>query len=165
IRTDHQRLGVLWVSAREFDKTSGPIRLGEFAGVPTGRTAALARQKPDLEELQRVLLAVMLGMTDAGPGAHDLDVAGDGPADVAGTVLVRDGALADISHDLHVRVRVAAKSGAGRDLVVIPDHESAEWAILGIAVGRNDEVVTRLQPATIAVIERFLGSKLQHDHS
>jgi hypothetical protein len=26
-------------------------------------------------------------------------------------------------------------------------------------------VVARLQPAAIAVIERFLGTKLQHDHS
>jgi hypothetical protein len=26
-------------------------------------------------------------------------------------------------------------------------------------------MVARLQPAAIAVIERFLGSKLQHDHS
>jgi hypothetical protein len=104
-------------------------------------------------------------MTDAGSRTDDLNVAGYGPTDIADAIFVRDGALANVSDDFHVRMRVTAEAGAGRDFVVVPDHESSERAIHAIAAGRNDEVVARLQPAVIAVIERFLGSKLQHDLS
>jgi hypothetical protein len=62
-------------------------------------------------------------------------------------------------------VGVTAKPGAGCDLIVIPDHQRPKGTIRGIAVGRNDEVMACLQPAAIAVIERFFGSKLQHDRS
>jgi hypothetical protein len=103
-------------------------------------------------------------VTDTGSGTHDLDVAGYGTTDVAGGIFVRDGALADIGNDFHVRVGVAAEAGPGCDLVVVPDDKGTECAIRRIAAGRNDEVVARLQPAAIAVIERFFGSKLQHDH-
>ena len=74
-------------------------------------------------------------MTDAGPGTHDLDVAGHGATDIADAVFMRDGALADIGDDFHVGVRVTAEPGAGRDLVVIPDHEGAEGPVRRIAVG------------------------------
>jgi hypothetical protein len=104
-------------------------------------------------------------MTDSGAGAHDLDIAGNGPTDVAGAIFMRDRALLDIGDDFHVRVSVAAEAGTGRDLVVIPDHEGPKGAIRGIAVGGNDEMVARLEPAAIPVIEHFFGSKLQHDHS
>jgi len=104
-------------------------------------------------------------VTDPGSRAHDLDVARHGPTDIAGAILVRDDASADIGADFHVRMGVTAKPGAGRDLVVIPDHEGAKGTIRWIAVGRNHEVVARLQPAAIVVTERFLGSKLQHDRS
>src|SRR5260370_17591554 len=104
----------------------------------------------------------MLGMTDTGTGTHGLDVAGHGPTDIAGTVFMRDGALADIGYDFHVRMRVATKTGAGRDLVVVPDHECTEGAIRRIAVSRNDEVVARLQPAATPLIAPLLGSTLQH---
>jgi hypothetical protein len=59
---------------------------------------------------------------------------------------------------------VTAEAGPWRDLVVVPDHESAEGTIRFIAVSRNDEVMARLQPAEITMIERFFGSKLQHCH-
>src|SRR6266702_3418342 len=104
-------------------------------------------------------------MTDSRPRAHDLDVARHGATDIAGAVFMRDGAPADIGHDFHIGMRVTTEAGTGRDLVVVPDHECAKRAIRWIAVGRNDEVVARLQPAAVAVIERLFGSKLQHDHS
>jgi hypothetical protein len=125
----------------------------------------VAWKKPDLEELERVVVAIVFGMTDSSAGAHDLDIAGNGPTNVAGAIFVRDRALLDIGDDFHVRVSVAAEAGTGRDLVVIPDHEGPKGAIRGIAVGRNDEMVARLEPAAIPVIEHFFGSKLQHDHS
>jgi hypothetical protein len=104
-------------------------------------------------------------MTDTGSGTHDLDVAGNGSTDIASAIFVRDGALADIGDDFHICVGVTAEAGSGRDLVVVPDHEGTECTIRGIAVGGNDEVMARLQPAAIAAIERFLGSKLQHNRS
>jgi hypothetical protein len=60
---------------------------------------------------------------------------------------------------------VTAKAGTGRDLVIVSDHEGAEGTIRLVAAGRNDEVMAGLEPSAIAVIERFFGSKLQHDHS
>jgi hypothetical protein len=113
-----------------------------------------------LEELERVFAVIVFRMANPGSGTHHLDVARYDPTDVASAILVRDDTLADIGDDFHVRVSVTAEAGAGRDLVVVPDHEGAEGAIRGIAVGRNDEMVARIQPAAIAVIERFFGSKL-----
>ena len=73
-------------------------------------------------------------MTDTGSGAHDLDVAGYGTTDVAGAIFVRDGALADIGNDFHIRVGVTAEAAPGSDLVVVPDHKGTERTICGIAV-------------------------------
>ena len=70
-----------------------------------------------------------------------------GPADIAGAVFVRHRALADIGDDFHIGMGVMAKAGAGRDLIVVPDHQGAEGAIRLITVGRDDEVVARFQPA------------------
>ena len=164
VGADQNGISTLRISARQLDKASGAIRLGEFSAVPARLPAAVVRQQPDLEELEKVFVAIVFGMTDSRSSAHDLDVAGHGPADIAGAVFVRHGAVAHIGDDFHVGMGVTAEAGAGRDLVVVPDHEGAEGAIRGIAFGRNDEVMARLQPAEIAVIERFLGSKLQHDH-
>jgi hypothetical protein len=61
-------------------------------------------------------------------------------------------------------MRVTAKAGTWRDLIVIPDHKGTKGAIRRIAVGRYDEVMTGFQPAAVTVIERFLRSKLQHVH-
>jgi len=165
ISADQEGIGILRISACQLDEASGTIRFGKFAAVPARLPAAVARKQPDLEELEGVFVAIVLGMTDPGSSTHDLDVAGHGPPDIAGAIFVCHRALADIGDDFHVGMGVTAKAGAGSDLVVVPDHEGAEGAIRGIAVGRNDEVMARLQPAAIAVIERFLGSKLQHDRS
>jgi hypothetical protein len=86
----------------------------------------------------------VFGMTDSCAGTHDLDVASNRSADLARTVLVRHRALADIGDDFHVSMEMTAEAGSGRDLVVVPDHEGAERTILGITVGRNNEVMTRL---------------------
>ena len=148
-----QRLGILRIPARQFDQASGAIRFGDFATVPARSPTAMARTQPDLEELEGVFVAIVLGMSDARSGTYDLDIAGYDPTDVAYAIFVRDGALADVSDDFHVDMGVTAKAGAGRDLVVVPDHEGAECTVRGISVGRNDEVVARLQPSAIAVID------------
>jgi hypothetical protein len=165
VGTDQKGFSVVRISTCQLDEASGAIPFGEFAAVPPRRPAAVAWKQPDLEDLEGVFAAIVLGMTDSGAGAHDLDIAGNGPADVAGAIFMRDRPLPDVCNDFHVRVSVAAEAGAGRDLVVIPDHKGPEGAVRGIAVTRNDEMVARLQPAVIAVIERLFGSKLQHAYS
>jgi hypothetical protein len=162
---DQKAIGILRISACQLDKVSGAIHLGEFATVPARLPAAMARKQPDLEELKEVFVAIVLGMTDSGSSAHNLDVASRGPADITGVVFVRHRALADIGYDFHVGVEVAAKAHAGRDLVVVPNHEGTEGTIRLVTVGRNNEVMARPQPAAITVIERFFGSKLQQDRS
>jgi hypothetical protein len=104
-------------------------------------------------------------MADAGSSAYDLDAASQGATDIADAIFVGDRALADIGNDFHIRMGVKAEAGPWSDFVVVPDHECAEWAIRAITAGPDDKVVTRLQPAMIALIERFFGSKLQHDPS
>jgi hypothetical protein len=156
VGSDEQRLGVLRLSACQLNKSPGAIRLGEFAAVPAGLAAVLTRTQPDLKELERIVVSILLGMTDPGPGTHDLDVTRHGAADIAGAILVRYSALADVGNDFHVGMRVTAKAGTWRDLIVIPDHKGTKGAIRRIAVGRYDEVMTGFQPAAVTVIERFL---------
>jgi hypothetical protein len=113
ISADQKRVGTLRISACQLDEASGAIRFGEFAAVPARLPTAVARQQPDLEEFEGVFITVVLGMTDSSSRAHDLDVAGDGPADIACAVFVRDCALANIGDDFHVRVGVTAEACAG----------------------------------------------------
>src|SRR5579863_646222 len=46
-----QRLCVFWLSARQLNKTSCPIRFRKLAAVPARRRASLPRKQPDLKEL------------------------------------------------------------------------------------------------------------------
>src|ERR1700677_3728052 len=96
VGADREGIGVRRIPAGQLDKAAGAIRFGEFAAVPTWRPTAVSRKQPDLEQLERVCVAVVFGMTDPGSRAHDLDIASDGPADIAGAVFVRHGALAAI---------------------------------------------------------------------
>ena len=59
---------------------------------------------------------------------------------------------------------MTAKAGPGCDLSSFQTNESAERTVRRVAVSRNDEMVACLQPSVIAMVERVLGSKLQHDH-
>jgi len=128
------------------------------------RSTALTRKQPDLEDFQRIILGIALGMADPRSRAHHLDISREDVSDVAGAVFMGDHALANISDNLNVRVSVVAETGVGRDLVIVPDDQSAERAIRGVAPRRHDEVVARLEPAVIAAIQSFLGPELQHFH-
>ena len=84
------------------------------AGAPAGRAA---RSVGSIQIWKTVVVSgsqVVLGVADAGAGAHDLDVAGLGAALVAQAVLVGDRALADVGDDLHVGVRVRREAGVRR---------------------------------------------------
>ena len=151
-----QRVLVLGVSARERDQASRPTGFREAAAVPARCSTALTRKQPDLEDFQWVILGIALGMAYSRSCAHHLDISRVDVSDVAGAVFMGDHALANISDNLNVRVSVVAETGVGRDLVIVPDDESAERAIRGVAPRRHDEVVARLEPAVIAAIQGFL---------
>src|ERR1700722_8052585 len=121
-----QRLRGLRLPACQLDETSRPICFRKLAAVPAGRPAALTGKQPDLEELQRILIAIVLGMPDPGSGTYDLDVARYGAANIADAILMGDRALADIGDDFHVCMGVQSEAGPGRDLVVVPNHERAK---------------------------------------
>ena len=162
IGTDRQRIAVGRISARQHDEAPCPIRFWETATAPTRRPAALTGQQPDLKKLELVGAVIVLRMADSGSCAHHLDVARPCAADVARTIFVRDDAVANIADDFHIRMTVPAKAGARR-ISSSFQTTRAPGAIRRIAVRRNNEVVARLQPATIALIECFFGSNLQHD--
>jgi hypothetical protein len=122
----------------------------------------LTRKQPDLEQLERNLATIALGMSNTRPGAHDLNVARYRAADVAGAVFVRDDALPDIGNDFHVGMWVTAEAGTWGDFVVVPDHQSAKRTICGVTVRRDYKVVACPQPSAISAIERFFGPELQH---
>ena len=77
---------------------------------------------------------IVLGVADAGAGAHHLHVARLGAALVAKDVLMGDRAFADIGDDFHVGVGMGGKAGVRRDLVVVP-HPQASHGPYGR--GRN----------------------------
>jgi hypothetical protein len=151
VGTDQQGLSILRISARQHDKGPSAIRFWEAAAVPARRPAALTGKQPDLEELKRVFAVIALQMADPGAGAHHLDVALYCPTDVAGAIFVCNDALADIGDDFP-RLR----ESDGRN----PCRARSRRRSRARGRGRNDEVVARLQPAAIAVVERFFGSKL-----
>ena len=141
-------------------------RLGrELHRLPARRNAFLVRQDPDLEQLGLVLLEVVLGMLDAAPGAHHLDLAGLGATLVAEMVLVGDRAADHVGHDLHVAMGMRREPGLRLDAVVVPDAQRAPVDALGVAVLGEAEMEVGVQPAVVGLAEFREGPELDHDVS
>jgi hypothetical protein len=156
-------LGRVAFKARGQDhELTRPLALGKGLRAPAGGLAAPGRLDPDLEYPGQFRLGVVFGVTNAGAGAHDLNIAGDGAALVAQAVLMGDGPVADIGDDLHVRVRVRREAGPGGDLIVIPNPQIAPAHPLGIIVVGEGEVMFGVQPAMVGAAERFKGSAFDH---
>src|SRR3546814_18514219 len=83
---------------------------------PSWRPASGAGDNPDLEQCSGFVLQIIFAMTHAGPGTHDLDIARLGSPCVAQAVLMRNGALTDISDDFHVLVGMPRETAAGGNL-------------------------------------------------
>src|SRR5690606_40397628 len=98
---DRQR--VIALEARS-ERHEAPVAvvLRERPRAPARLAAAPVGDDPDLEQRRGLVLEVVLGMLNPGPGRHHLHVAGLGTPGVAEAVLVRDRALPDVSDDLHV---------------------------------------------------------------
>jgi hypothetical protein len=65
VGADQEGIGILRISACQLDEASGAIRLGEFAAVPRRLPAVVARKQPDLDELEGICVAILLGTTDS----------------------------------------------------------------------------------------------------
>src|SRR5262249_57434896 len=89
---------------------------------------------PDLENPGRTLLQIVLGVANAGAGAHHLHVAGVDPAFISETVLVGDCALADVGDDFHVGVGVGRKARIGGDFVIVPNPQGSPAHSRGVLV-------------------------------
>ena len=162
VGTDRQCVLVIGKSAGDGDEIAGAVRFRERFRAP-GRLAALRlRFDPDLEDLGRLRLQIVFGVTDTGAGAHHLNVARFGAALVAEAVLMGDRALADIGDDFHVGVGCGGKAGVRRDLVVVPHPQGAVAHIAGVVVTAEREVVFCFQPAVVGAAEPVEGSEFNH---
>ena len=141
---------------------TGAIGSREPASLPTRRPSALTREQPNLKQPQRSFAAVVLGMADTRPGAHDLHVSRDRGADVARVVFVRYNTLPHIGDDFHVDVRVATETRARGNFIVVPNHERAERTVGTVAIGGNGKMVVCVEPSMMAAVERCFGSELKH---
>src|SRR3546814_11038330 len=98
-------------------------------------------------------------MTHAGPGTHDLDIARLGSPCVAQAVLMRNGALTDISDDFHVLVGMPRETAAGGNLVIIPNPDCAPTHARRITIIRKRKMLPCLQPTMIRSEERRVGKE------
>src|ERR1700689_311737 len=101
-------------------------------------------------------------MPDATAGAQGLHVSGANLTAATGIVLVVEYAFADVRDDLHVSVRMHRKAAVRSDLIVVPDHETAEPRVRGIALAVDREVVLGLEPGVICPVQGGPSSKFQH---
>src|SRR5690606_11836284 len=159
---DTQGTGILVHPARQGDETPRALRVREGARAPRGRQAASFGDDPDLEYLRDAGFQIVFAMDDTRAGAHDLDVAGLGPALVALAVPVADRAPAHVGDDLHVGMRMRREAGAGLDRVVVPDAQRAPAHPVGIVVVGEGEVMPRVEPAVVGAAEALEGSAFDH---
>src|SRR5262249_20138159 len=124
--------------------------------------AWLIGNDPDLEEIGRLILEVVLGMADAAARRHHLDLAGAGATAVAEAVAMADRATADIGDDLHVAMRMRRKAAVRRDMVVVPHSQRAPAVARRIAIIGKGEMVLGVQPAMVGTAEAGEGSKFDH---
>jgi hypothetical protein len=163
VGADRQCLGVRLEAAGDGDETAGAIRLRKRLRTPARLAAGLGGLDPDLEDPRRAGLEIVFGVAHAGAGTHYLNIASLGAALVAQTVLMRDGALADVSDDFHIGVRMRREAGVRRDLVVIPNPQGTVAHIIGVIVTAEREMVLGLEPAVVGATKLVERSKFDHD--
>ena len=147
---------------RERDETPRVMGARERAGSPPRSAASRTRRDPDLVNPQRLSSEVALGMRDTAAGAHDLNVTRVRCSDIALAVFMRHCALPDKGDNLHVDVAVQAKAGTGCNLVVVPNKQRSQRRMGRVAVRRHREMMSRLKPRKLRMVEQVSRSQLQH---
>ena len=127
--------------------------LGERHRPPARAAPRPVGLDPDLEQGRLLVLQIIFGVGDAGPGAHHLHVAGAGAALVAHRILVGDRAGADVGDDFHVAVRMRRKAALRGDLVVVPDADPAPAHAGRVVIIGEGEMVAGIEPAVVGVAE------------
>ena len=122
----------------------------------------MCRRDPDLEDARRPRFEIIFGMPDTGASAHHLYIARLGPALVAETVFVRDGALAHICNNFHIGVGMGGKARIGGDLVVVPNAQRAPAHSGRVRKVAEREVVPGLEPAMIRGGKLIEWSAFEH---
>src|ERR1700730_8915901 len=99
-------------------------------------------------------------MSDASPGAHDLNVSRFDSAFVAEIISVSDRTFADIDDDLDIGMRLQRKPRVWRDLLVVPNAHAApatsRWSIIRC----GGKVTPGFEPADVLAWELVKGPAL-----
>jgi hypothetical protein len=102
---------------------------------------------------------------DAGPGGHALDVARPDDRTGAEIVLVLQGAVENVGHDLHVAMAVRRKAGTGLDDVVVENAQHGKPHVLGIVVVGERERVPGIEPAMVGMAAILRVANGDHDRT
>jgi hypothetical protein len=162
VGADRQGVAVFAEAAGQGDEAAGSVSLGKGLGAPGRITAGLVGQDPDLEDPRGLVLEIIFRVPDSPTRAHHLHVPRLGPALVAQTVLMGDGAFADIGDDFHVRMRMRGKAGARRDGVIVPNAQPAPLVASRVAIVGEGKMVLGLQPAMVRAAQA--GEAPAFDH-
>jgi len=94
-------------------------------------------------------------VTDAGSGAHYLDISSVYFSEIPLIIAVRQRAFAKVADDLDIFVVMEAKSSVGSDLIVIENDEIPDRLVGRIAVRSQGEVMFCFEPACIEAADIF----------
>ncbi len=114
------------------------------------RDAGFLRNDPDLVQPQTIRFArVVLGVANAGPGAHNLEFTGRNLFFIAHTVLVFYGAFQYIGQNFHVFMRMRAETLACVDHIVVNHTQRREPHKVRIVIIGKRKGMPGVKPAMI----------------
>ena len=103
-------------------------------------------------------LKIELGVLDAGPCTHDLNITCDDTPPISKTVAMAHGTVTDIRDDFHVDVAVRRETAVRRNFVIVPD---AQRAPARTRVHRQ-KMVLGLEPIALITGKRLKGPTFDH---
>jgi hypothetical protein len=118
--------------------------------------------RPDLQEVAVfVLVAVVLGVADAGSRGSELDFAAAQVLEVAHRVFVLELAVDDVRPDEELGVRVRAEARAALDAVFVYHAQGAEVFVFGVVVAGEGEGVEGVEPTCKTLLVCWFGMGLE----
>jgi len=157
-----QSILVLRKSAREWHEPTRALHFVEGFSSPGGIESKPTGQEPDLKDSQACVGVVALGVPYSTASGDRLHVPRTNLTPTTRTVLVSEYAFAHICDDLDVAMPVHREATVRGDLVVVPDHETPEPRVRGVALTVDGEVMPRFERVVISTSQGVQSSKLQH---